>query len=246
MKKKKYIPVVIAVALIWGLVALSEKINSSGFDIFMYISFVFIVLLLLVWQIILRISLLYILTQKREPVRFIQSYRELDGNKYTPTRHIYEALALVLLGNFKDAEINLNNAGAKNVDILKADAVLMLCYYFSGNINALKYTLQKLMSDCNSVNRSKSQPYVHFASLINAVISEEQSVETEAEKYFVRMEKNDFIEFDIVNYFLAELNIKNGNVEKAAELLMCVHKNCPDTVLSAKAEMHLNKLGELL
>ena len=125
MKTKKYLSVVVAIGLTWLLIALSEKIDSEIYTVFIYIALGLILIVLFAYQIKLRTDLIKTLTNKLNPKKFLDDYQALDSNKYSNDRYILEALAFILAGDFIKAESWLKNVKHKKYDILKADALLL-------------------------------------------------------------------------------------------------------------------------
>ncbi|MBR3933695.1 MAG: hypothetical protein IKJ68_07290 [Clostridia bacterium] len=238
MKTKKYLSVVIAIGLIWLLIALSEKINSEMYTVFMYISFGLILIALFAYQIRLRRCAIKILTNELNPQRFLAEYQALDSNKYSNDRYILEALAFVLSGEFVRAESSVKNVKDKKYDTLKADAVLILCYYFSENTTQLSDVVSSLKHRIELQNDSKFTYLYYFANLIDALVCNNPIDAQLTEKYFNNLPKKDFVEVYIASYILGEAKLRLGDTENALKLFENVlNAKCDSTILYSKAKL---------
>ncbi len=238
MKAKKYLSVIISVALIWALLGLSEKIVSDAYNIFLYIAFAVILIALFVYQASLRVSLIKILTTKLDAEKFLKSYQDLDGNKYTNSRNIYEALACIISGEFNRAEILLKNVNKNKADMFKADALLVLCYYLSGNHAFAKNAVLVLKSH-PEINENKNIHYSYFAQIIEFLEGEKTLDAEFLQTYFSSIPKKDIVEVYIASYILAQAKLRLGDRENALVLLENVI-NTP----CGKSVLHSNALAE--
>ncbi len=238
MKTKKYLSVVVAISLIWLLIVLSEKINSEIYTIFMYIAFGLILIALFAYQIKLRTTLIKTLTHELNPQKFLTEYQALDSNKYSNDRYILEALAFILTGDFIRAESTLKNVRNKNYDILKADALFVLCYYFSENTAQLSAAVSSLKQQIEIQNNSKFEYFYYFAALIEALVCDKPIEAQLTEKYFNSLPKKDFVEVYIASYILGEAKLKLGDTENALMLFENVtNAKCDSTILYSKAKL---------
>lgn len=241
MKAKKYLSVLIAVALIWTLVASTEKITAETYSIFVYIGLGLILVALFAYQIKLRASAIKMITNDMNPEKFLAAFQDLDGNKYSTDRYILEALALILSGNFIKAESLLNNVRNKKDVEIKAEALLILSYYFSGNCTLILETADSLIKHCNSQKNNKYEHYTYFAQLINALASGNAVAPQIAEKYFNSLPKKNLVEVCIASYIIGEIKLRSGETDKAISLFEnVINSGGNSTILFDKASEKLN------
>lgn len=238
MKTKKYLSVVVAIGLTWLLIALSEKIDSEIYTVFIYIALGLILIVLFAYQIKLRTDLIKTLTNKLNPKKFLDDYQALDSNKYSNDRYILEALAFILAGDFIKAESWLKNVKHKKYDILKADALLVLCLYFSENTVQLSSAISSLKQHLEAEENSKYEYLYCFADIIEAIVYDKPIEAQLAEKYFNSLPKKDFVEIYVSSYILGEAKLKLGDTENALMLFENVtNAKCNSTILYSKAKL---------
>lgn len=244
MKAKKYISVLSSIALIWLLIALSEKITSDIYSVIMYIAFGLILIALFAYQIKLRLSVTNSLLNEMNPQKFLKDYQELDGNKYSNPRYILEALAYILLGDFIKAENLLKNVKNKKDDLLTADALLVLCYYFSENNACTQAAISTLKTEIGT-QTEKNERFLYFTMLIETLISDKSIDSQILEKYFNSITKKNFAEVYIANYILGETKLKLGDTENALILFENIAKsNCDKTILYNNAVVKINSIKQ--
>lgn len=242
MKTKKYLSVLVSVGLIWLMIALSEKITSDIYSIIMYIAFGLILIALFAYQTALRISVMNTLLNKMNPVKFLNDFQELDGSKYSASRYILEAFACILLGDFFKAETLLKNVNKKKDNELKAAALSLLCYYFSGNTVNAKATVIDIKS-CISSQPEKYNNYLYFAMLIDALMSGEVVDTQICEKYFNSIKKKNFAEVYVANYIIGEAKLMLNDTENALMIFENIEKsNCNNTILYTKSVVKINEI----
>ena len=243
MKIKKYLSVTISVLLIWLIIILSEKITNEAYAVFMYIAFGVILIVLFAYQMNLRFATIKTLTYKMNAQKFLKQYQELDGNKYTNDRYVLEALSFILLGDYIRAESLLKNIENKKDYVVKADALFVLCYYFSGNLERLTDAISILKMHVDTKNNKKYEYLLNYANLIEAIAFDGPLNLKLIDIYFNSIPKKSFIEVYIASYLLGEAKLKLGEMEKALDLFEHIIKtNCCSTTLYSKAKLKIDEI----
>ena len=224
------------------MIALSEKITSDIYSVIMYIAFGLILIALFAYQTKLRISVINTLLNKMNPVKFLNDYQELDGNKYSDSRYILEAFACILAGDFFKAEALLKKVNRKKDNAIKADALSVLCYYFSGNIANVKAAITDLKFH-TAAQPEKYNNYLYFSMLIDTLISGEAVDAQICEKYFNSIQKKNFAEVYVANYIIGEAKLMLNDTENALMIFENIEKsNCNNTILYTKAIVKINEI----
>lgn len=250
MKVKKYLSVIIAIALVWGLMFLSGRIDSNAFNIFTYVADGLILIALIGYMIYLHGSVMNKLTDKLKPEECLKAFHELDGAKYASERYLYEAMSYILLENYEYADASLRNLFAQRPtadNLIKADAINVLYCYFLENREMTENAAGKLKNDYSHLSPKMQQKYAYmfnFAETVRSLVSDEETPVSLAEKWFNSAPKKTHLEAYILNLIIGEVKLKSGDKEQAKNLFENVYKNCGGTILYKKAAAFSMKTEE--